>query len=160
MNINCLERKNQRTRHPPNHPPGLPDNRQKLIQLWRKNEKNDYRLKEYETNFPPEEIHSLLYYSTIFIGDSATMATEAGLLGTPSIYISTFKGSLGNFIELEEKYKLVYSFKNELEAMKKIDEIISNSESKKIWEERKEFMLKNTIDVNEFLYDQIISTQI
>ena len=90
------------------------------------------RLQKYESKFQPEDIHSLLSYSSIFIGDSATMATEAGLLGTPSIYVSTFKGTLGNFIELEEKFKLVYSFMSESEANNKIDEILNNENSKNV----------------------------
>ena len=120
-------------------------------------ETKDPKLRKYESDFRPENIHSLLYYSTIFIGDSATMATEAGVLGTPSIYVSTFKGTLGNFLELEEKYKLVYSFKTESEANNKIYEIINDVDSKNIWRKRRDVMLKETIDVNEFIFKQIIS---
>jgi predicted glycosyltransferase len=114
-------------------------------------------LRKYECKIPPEDIHSLMYYSSIYVGDSATMATEAGLLGTPSIYVSTFQGTLGNFIELEKKYKLVYSYREESEANDKIYEIIQNDNSKKIWEKRRDVMLKEKIDVNEFLFNQIIN---
>jgi hypothetical protein len=119
---------------------------------------NNPDLEKYVVRFKPEDAHSLLFYSRIFVGDSATMATEAGILGTPSLYVSTFKGTLGNFIELEEKYRLVYSFKNIEEARGKIDEILSDTDSKKVWDERRTSMLNDKIDVNEFLYNQILST--
>ena len=41
----------------------------------------------YKIGVPPEKMHDLLYYAMMYIGEGATMATEAGILGTPSIYI-------------------------------------------------------------------------
>lgn len=115
------------------------------------------KLSKYETSFNPEDIHSLLHYSKIYIGDSATMATEAAILGTPSIYISTLMGSLGNLSELEGKYKLVFSYKKDNKAYDKIFEILNDQASKEIWKTRKEAMLREKIDINQLLYDMILS---
>jgi len=113
------------------------------------------KLQQYEVKLPPEDIHSLLYYSNMYVGDGSTMATEAGVLGTPSLYISSFKGTLGNFIELEDRYGLVYSYETDREALEKAVSILEDPNSKKVWASKREVLLKNTIDVNEFFYNLI-----
>jgi uncharacterized protein len=113
-------------------------------------------LQKYVVRFKPEDAHSLLHYSKLYVGDSATMATEAGLLGTPSIYISSFKGTLGNFIELEDRYSLVYSYRTDSEAESMINEILLMEDAKKLWGERRRRMLAETIDVNDFFIKQIM----
>jgi len=55
-------------------------------------------------------MHSLLYYATMFIGDSQTMTSEAAMLGTPSLKLNSFAGKLSVPNELEQKYQLCYSF--------------------------------------------------
>ena len=83
---------------------------------------------KYRINIRPEKIHDLLYYSSMYVGEGATMATEAGILGTPSIYISSLTGTMGNFEELGEKYGLVYSFKNLNSALFKINELLEKND--------------------------------
>jgi predicted glycosyltransferase len=45
----------------------------------------DDGLAKYEINVSPEKMHDLLYYADLLIGDSQTMTTEAGVLGTPAM---------------------------------------------------------------------------
>jgi predicted glycosyltransferase len=47
-------------------------------------------LEEYQLSFPPQLIHDLLANADYYIGDSGTMATEAAILGTPSISSNSF----------------------------------------------------------------------
>ena len=54
-------------------------------------------LKKYKINIEPECMHDVLYYASIFIGESATMAAESGILGTPSIYLASWGKKCGNF---------------------------------------------------------------
>ena len=44
-------------------------------------------LKQYQIMISPDQMHDVLYFADMFIGEGATMAMEAGVLGTPSIYI-------------------------------------------------------------------------
>ena len=53
-------------------------------------------------------MHDLLYYATMYIGEGATMASEAAILGTPSIYINTLRLSYTD--EEEAKYDLLYNY--------------------------------------------------
>jgi len=41
-------------------------------------------LKDYQLKISPEKIHHLLYFATMFVGDSQTMTSEAAVLGTPA----------------------------------------------------------------------------
>lgn len=54
---------------------------------------------------PLEQIHHLLSYATILVGESATMSSEASVLGVPSIFIS--KTSRGYIDDQERRYGLV-----------------------------------------------------
>lgn len=73
-------------------------------------------LEQYQIHIPPNLMHHALYYATLYIGEGATMAAEAAVLGTPSLYINTLK--LGYMDELENKYGLTYNFLNSETAHK------------------------------------------
>jgi len=45
------------------------------------------RLKEFEYRLPPEKILDLIYYASLYVGEGATMACEAAVLGVPSVFI-------------------------------------------------------------------------
>lgn len=99
----------------------------------------------------PEKFHDLLYYATLYIGEGATIASEAAILGTPSIYVSSLAGSLGYLDELEQKYDLMYSFVNSDDALKKAKELLQTPNAKEDWKIKRKRMLKNKIDVTEFM---------
>lgn len=109
----------------------------------------------YKIRVPPEKIHDLLYYATMYIGEGATMATEAGILGTPSIYISSLVGTMGNFDELDKKYGLVYSFTDPNKALEKAISLIENKNLKNEWQTKREKLLKDKIDVTKWMTEFI-----
>jgi len=110
-------------------------------------------LKDYQLSITPEKIHSLLYYATLFIGDSQTMTTEAALLGTPALKCNTFAGVLSVPNELENQYKLCFSFlPGDFDIMiKKTKELLSLPDLKEEWNRRRSKMLENKLDVTSFL---------
>lgn len=110
---------------------------------------------KYEIKLSPVKMHSILYYAALYIGESGTMATEAGILGTPSIYISSLASKMGNFDEMEKKYELMHSYSDHLIALNKALELIRNNNSKEDWKLKRHKMLENSIDVNKFLIDII-----
>ncbi len=111
------------------------------------------KYEKYRISLNPIDIHHALFYANLFIGDSQTMAAEAGVLGTPFIRYSDFVGKIGYLNELENEYKLGFGFKtSESDALlSKLDEIISMSNSKKIWQARREKMLNDKINYSKFL---------
>ncbi|MFH1126003.1 MAG: DUF354 domain-containing protein [Candidatus Altiarchaeota archaeon] len=111
---------------------------------------------KYKLKTNPEELQSVLYYASMQVGEGSTTATEAGLLGTPSVYISTLVGTMGNFEELR-KLQLVYSYKTIEEAEPKINELIEDADSKKKWAARSMEVTLQKADVADFIAKQIES---
>ncbi len=66
-------------------------------------------LEEYRSRIPFEKIHHAMAFAALMIGDSATMAGEAAVLGVPGIFIS--KSDRGYTNEQERRYGLVKTFK-------------------------------------------------
>lgn len=108
---------------------------------------------EYRLPVPPEEIHSLMAYSSMFIGDSQTMTSEAAILGIPSFKCNTFAGRLSVPNEIEGKYGLCYSYQpSDFEAFySHIQRTLLNLEgAKEEWKIKKEKFLADKIDVTAF----------
>jgi len=108
-------------------------------------------LQDYRLRVSPEKLHDLLYYATLYVGEGGTMASEAAILGTPSIYVSSLAGTMGNFIELEETYDLLYSFTDGSAALGKAIEILQDPASKEKWRSKRERLLADKIDVTAFM---------
>ena len=113
------------------------------------------KFQQFEFRITPEKIHNFLYFTEMYVGEGATMATEAGILGTPSIYISSLAGTMGNLIELEKEYKLVYSFRTFKNGLKKVIELLEMDNVKDIWKMRQNKVLKEKIDVTKFIIEFI-----
>lgn len=65
---------------------------------------------------PAQDMHHVLAFARLLVGESATMASECAVLGTPAIYISN--SQRGYTQEQQEKYDLVHYFTDEDEAIK------------------------------------------
>lgn len=107
---------------------------------------------QYILNIPFEDIHHLLYYSELYIGDSQSMAVEAAMLGTPSIRFSDFTGKISVLEELEHKYRLTFGVKpdNPEDLFQKIDELLAIPLMREEFKNRKQKMLVDKIDVTTF----------
>jgi predicted glycosyltransferase len=114
--------------------------------------KIDKEFEKYQLSISPEKIHSLIYFSTMLIGDSQTMTSEAAVLGIPSIRCNTFVGKISYLEEEEHKYQLTYGFRptNSKEMFLKIETLLDMPYLKNIWQERRNRMLMNKIDVTAF----------
>lgn len=114
-------------------------------------------LSPYKIEILPEKIHHLLYYALLYFGESATMASESAILGTPSIFISTSRR--GYTDELEEKYGLVYNFSDPVngqkQALNKAIELLKKEDLKNEWKRQRDLMVSGKIDVTDFIVDLI-----
>ncbi|PIX49295.1 MAG: hypothetical protein COZ53_01145 [Candidatus Altarchaeum sp. CG_4_8_14_3_um_filter_33_2054] len=125
--------------------------------------KLDKNLEKYKIPVSPDKLLSLLYFASLYIGEGGTTAVEAAILGTPSIHIeygdpnkpSAASIFSGNFLELRDKYDLVYMFPDQNEALKKAIEILENENSKKEWQKKREKLLNDKIDVTKFMVEFI-----
>ena len=112
-------------------------------------------LEQYNSEVPLDRIHDLMYYADLLIGESATMAAESAVLGTPAVFISTSRR--GYTDELGDRYGLVYTFSGtdrQEAGIEKALSILNESDQGK-WERRQERLLEDKIDTTEFILEQI-----
>jgi hypothetical protein len=118
-------------------------------------------LEQYRLHLPPEKIHSLLSYAQLYIGEGGTMAVEAGILGTPAIHIESAPDgkatgeTCGNFLELRDKYGLIFFYPTLDPALNKAVEILRDEHSKEQWQEKRKKLMSGVIDVTTWLTDFI-----
>lgn len=115
--------------------------------------KFDEKFEPFRLHIDPFEIHHVMAFATIYIGDSQTMAAEAGVLGTPFIRFNDFVGRIGYLNDLENNYSLGYGIKpNETEKLfQKIEELVSTENLMEIFSIRRKKMLSEKIDVTAFI---------
>ncbi|RJS80166.1 DUF354 domain-containing protein [Methanophagales archaeon] len=107
----------------------------------------------YKVRVPTTDFHSFVYFATMYIGEGAKTASEAAVLGVPSIYVSTTRR--GYLDELEERYDLAYTFKNREDAFEKAIELLEDRNVKKEWQGKREKMLSEKIDTTKFMVEFI-----
>lgn len=110
-------------------------------------------LRKYQISVSPEKMHDLLYYATLLYGESATMASECAVLGTHAIFCD-YAGR-GYTDEEEQKYDLVYNFRNEqtmaIESLKKAVELLENKNLRVEGKKKRDKLLSTKIDVTAFM---------
>lgn len=114
-----------------------------------------------------------MVFASLYIGDSQTMAAEAGVLGVPFVRFNDFVGRIGYLRELEDTYELGYGIhasvlpadspirRNDgslqpsgVEALyERVEQLVATSaeERKATFQSRREKMLAEKIDCAKFL---------
>lgn len=106
------------------------------------------KFKKYLFKIPPDKIHHALAFADIVVAEGATMASEAGVLGTPSIYVNSLKRC---YNEDQEKYGLVFNFQSGKGVFEKIKEIEEIDNKQYVFDQRREKLLKDKIDITSLL---------
>jgi predicted glycosyltransferase len=105
-------------------------------------------LKPYQLTISPEKIHDIMAFATLYIGEGATMASECAMLGTPAIYVNSLTAGT---IEEQERYGLVYSFRNSSGVMEKALELLKNPNLHDEFLVKRNKMMNDQINVTKFL---------
>ncbi|HUT44031.1 MAG TPA: DUF354 domain-containing protein [Desulfobacterales bacterium] len=110
-------------------------------------------LEKYRIKISPQKMHDALYYATLLYGESATMATECAVLGTPAIFLDNDGRSTTD--EEEKNYSLVFNYSESLVdqelSIQKGIELLKQVNLKQEWVTRRQKMLSEKIDVTAFL---------
>lgn len=107
------------------------------------------KFEKYSLKTPPDKIHSVLCNAEMYIGEGATMAAEAAVLGIPSIYVSTI--SLGYISELKEKFELVYTCLGYKNVITLANELLRDKTMKERHKRNRERLLTECIDPTNYL---------
>jgi uncharacterized protein len=106
-------------------------------------------IEEYRITFPPEKLHDAIYYSSIYIGEGATTASEAAILGKPTVYINSLP--LMGYLKDEQEKNLLFHFKDESGLLEKVIELIQTPQLSEIFTKRRTELLLNKINPTAFL---------
>ncbi len=110
------------------------------------NESEDVSFSQYNLKIKPEDIHSVIDNAFVFITEGATMASEAGVLGTEYYYINPFK--VGYIDEQCSRFENAHQL-NRTELLEKLNELKYTTNDKK--KEIRDYIEKNSINPTLFL---------
>lgn len=103
------------------------------------------------------QIFHVLAFSCGYVGESPTMAVETAILGKPAVLINSRVKYLGNMIELQEKYRLLYNFERYEAAIDFIQkDFFSEELPQKVMEGRKR-LLKEKIDLSAWIAEFVVN---
>lgn len=101
------------------------------------------------------DIHHLLAHASLLVGESATMASEAAVLGVPALFISDT--SRGYTLEEEKNFQLVFNLTRRQvdKALQLIDYVLTNPRSREKYRSKRDDLLAETIDVTGYILNEI-----
>jgi len=105
-----------------------------------------------EIDIAPERIHDVLAHADLYLGESATMASESAVLGTPALYISDLYA--GVLEELEERYGLLVSLPegSGLETVRQAAEQLLATDQE-TWDRRRKRLLAENVDTTQVIVE-------
>jgi predicted glycosyltransferase len=112
------------------------------------------QFEKYRIHIKTIDMHHVMAYADMYVGDSQTMAEEAAMLGVPFVRFNGFVGRIGCLEELEQNgYKLGYGVKpeNEESLYSAVNEILSTPNRYEVYQKRRETLLADKIDYAAFL---------
>jgi predicted glycosyltransferase len=113
-------------------------------------------LERFRLSVAPERMHDLLYHADLYVGEGATTAAEAAILGTPAVYVNTL--TMGYTTELEERYGLLFQHdgpNRHVEGILRARELAANCDGRR-WERRRDRLLSEKHDTTEVVLDRLL----
>ena len=110
------------------------------------------------TTINPLDMHHVMAFASLYIGDSQTMAAEAGVLGVPFVRFNDFVGRIRYLRGLEDTYHLGFGIKASSEGSvdqlcARVSELVemNPAERHEVYQSRRQKMLDEKIDCAKFL---------
>jgi len=103
---------------------------------------------------PVEDVHHVLAYASLYVGESSTMASESAVLGTPAVHIA--QTSRGYVDDLERRYGLVQHFQpRDFDAALAVSEEAAARPDPERAEDARMLMLTEKIDVTSWMIQHL-----
>jgi len=101
-------------------------------------------------DLPPADLHHALAVASLVVGEGATTAAEAAVLGTPAVFVHTAR--LGYMDELEQRFGLLYRRTRQDEALRLcLDLLADPAQTAAVWARRRQRLLDESVDVTDWL---------
>ena len=110
-------------------------------------------LEAYKLRVPANLVHDLLYYADMYVGEGGTMASEAAVLGTPSVLVNTLKA--GTFEELKNKYNLLVQCYDDQSTLEQVSKLLNCNNLKAEWRSRQKKFISMKIDATQYILHEI-----
>jgi uncharacterized protein len=107
------------------------------------------QLEEYRLYIPAERLHDALKYSSLYIGEGGTTASEAVMLGVPALYINSLP--LMGYLRDEENAGMLFHLKSSEKLLSKMIEIINSKILVQSFNDRYNKFIDDKIDVTAFM---------
>lgn len=106
---------------------------------------------------PRANMLHLQAFARLFFGESATMASECAMLGTPAIFVSTSRR--GYIDEQQARYGMVFSFNDpqtgQAQALAQARALLEDPHTPERWQQKRRAMLAELIDVAAFVAETV-----
>lgn len=109
-------------------------------------------MQPYCLKIPPDKFHHALHYASLVVTEGTTTGAEAGILGTPCVFISTFVDP--NLAEMEG-YGLVYKSSESGQVFELVDKVLA--EDREIYRERAKIFVASKLNASRYYYDFIVN---
>jgi predicted glycosyltransferase len=109
-------------------------------------------LKAYQLKIPVHQFHHVLAFASLCVAEGATVASEAAVLGTPSIYINTLKAGC---IDMFEQYGLLRQTTDTDKALELSFAWLKDEKTKAKFLAAREKFLADKIDVTDYIVKTI-----
>ncbi len=117
------------------------------------------KLEQFRLKINPLDIHHVMAFALMYIGDSQTMAAEAGVLGVPFVRYNDFVGKIGYLSDLEDNFGLGFGIKprDKHKFFDTIKILLKKKTLKIEYQQKRKVMLQNKINLSEYLYNLIVN---
>jgi hypothetical protein len=99
-------------------------------------------------------------FARLFFGESATMASESAMLGTPAILVSTSRR--GYTDELENPYGMLFTYDHrrdgQEQGLQKAEALLADPGTPALWREKHRAMLAGQEDIARYVTDLVTRT--
>ena len=109
----------------------------------------------FQLSIPFEDIHHVLAYANLLIGESCTMASEAAVLGTHAFWIArSWRGVMN---DMSERYGLVHNFSDDQvdAAIDRAEELLARPNLKADARKRVDRLLSENVDLTQWMIDYV-----
>jgi predicted glycosyltransferase len=109
-------------------------------------------LRPYQLKIPVHFMHHVLAFASLCVTEGGTVASEAAVLGIPTLYINTQK--MG-YINMLEEYGLIKQSKDTKHALKLSLELLNDENSSDECQKARGKLLEDKIDVTRYIVEKI-----
>lgn len=105
-------------------------------------------LSKYQLRIPPHQIHHVMAFARLCVGEGGTMMTESAVLGTPAVLVNTLQA--GVFAEFA-RHGLLRQTSDTGEALSLCLQSLRDPNAKVDCQERRDRYLEDRVDVTELI---------